>query len=163
MISSNSLPPPPPSPYGGAAYPAPQQQQRRKWSLKRTIIVAVAAALLLVALFIAGIVTLIFGFMRSSEPYKHAVDLATHDTRVQTRLGPPVKVGWLLQGNIREVNDAGTAELSIPVQGSVDKGTLYVFAKRAGGRWDYQTLEVHVEGGPVINLLPPGQSTSQEK
>jgi hypothetical protein len=117
----------------------------------------------LLGLFVAGIVMFVFGLIKSSEPYQHALYVATHDARVQTRLGTPVKPGWMMQGNIRETNDAGTADLTIPLRGSSGEGTLHVSAKRSGGRWSYQTIELRAEGSADLDLLAPADSSPPEK
>ena len=66
-----------------------------------------------------------------------------------------------MQGNISEVNDAGTADLTIPVTGATRQGTLYVSAKRSAGRWSYQRIELRVEGEPDLDLLQPHDSSPQ--
>jgi hypothetical protein len=130
---------------------------------KRTIIIAVTAGLLLIGLFVGGILALVFGLLKSSEPYKHSVQVATSDPRVQAKLGAPVKPGWMFGGSIREVNDDGTANLNIDLVGAANKGTLYVEAKKTAGTWSYQTLTVKVQGQPDLDLLRPDHDHGQEK
>jgi len=98
----------------------------------------------------------IFGSMKSSTPYQHAVELATHDPRVLATLGAPVTPGLLLGGSINVAGDSGSADLTIPLEGAARKGKLYVVAKKAEGEWTYQTLAVRTEDGTGrIDLLRP--------
>jgi hypothetical protein len=161
-MSSGSIPPPPPTP-GGTVYLSPEQWADRRKLIKRTIIIVLSAVLLIAGLFVGGILALVFGLLKSSEPYKHSVQVATNDPRVQARLGAPVKPGWMFGGSIREVNDDGTANLNIDLVGAANKGTLYVEAKKTAGTWSYQTLTLKVQGQADLDLLQPGHDPGQEK
>lgn len=162
MSSGYATPPPPPSPaqqWGTpqppyAPYP-PRPRKSRAW----IIVAAVLGGVLLLVVFVAGIISIVFGAIKSSEPYQHAVAVATHDRRVTGKLGAPVEPGWFFQGSI-EINGAsGRANLAIPVQGALGKGTVCVVAKKDAGQWTYQTLELKVEGqAEEIDLLQPSNS-----
>jgi hypothetical protein len=134
--------------------PVPQSSwfsRNWKWFIPTIIL----GPLLLLALFIGVIFSAVFGMMKSSEPYQHAVAMASQDARVSTQLGAPVKPGWYAMGNINLSNDSGNADLAIPLNGTLRHGTVYVAAKKAHGIWSYQRLEVEIEGTPDhINLLP---------
>src|SRR5262245_39035723 len=122
-------PPPPSAPAPGQVY-GPQPVAGKSGSkLKWIILSVVLGILLLVALFVAAIFAIVFGSVRSSEPYQHAMQVASQDPRVLARLGAPVKPGWLFGGSINVAGDSGNADLSIPVEGSRGKGTIYVVAK----------------------------------
>jgi len=84
--------------------------------------------------------------MKSSEPYKHGVDLATHDPRATSALGAPVKPGWFVTGSIKLTGSSGFADLSFPVRGQLHKGTVYVVARKFAGKWSYQRIVLHVDG-----------------
>jgi Cytochrome oxidase complex assembly protein 1 len=145
---------PPPSAPGVSGDLSPAQLQRRK-NLRRTIIIiiAVVAVLLLVGLFVGGLFSIIVVALRSSEPYQHAVQTATHDPRVATELGAPVKPGWLFSGSIQTSGPSGSADIAVSLRGSARKGTLYVVARKSAGRWTYQTLELRAAGQPDLDLL----------
>jgi hypothetical protein len=127
----------------------------------------VLGLLALFLLFIGAIVLAVFSSIKSSTPYQHAMTVATHDARVQTALGSPVKAGlWFsFSGNIQVHNEAGDADLAIPVAGNAHTGTLYVVAKKSEGEWTYQKLALRVEdSGERIDLLrPPGSALPEEK
>ena len=155
--------PPPsyaPPPYPGQQAPPGWFRRNRAWFIP-TLVVAIV---LLGVLFVAGIVGLVFGLLKSSEPYRHSVQVATHDSRVQAKLGTPVKPGWMVSGSVNLNNSSGDANLAIPVTGSVHKGTVYVVAKKSEGQWSYQTLELGVDGeSERINLMPESDLPSETK
>jgi Cytochrome oxidase complex assembly protein 1 len=153
--------PPPPAPSAQPPAPRPPDSPLShpvKSKLKWIIISVVLGILVLVVLFAGAIVSLVFGAMKSSEPYQHAVQIATHDPRVLARLGAPVRPGWLTGGSINVAGDSGQADLTIPLQGATDKGKLYVVARKSEGEWSYVLLAVRVEGSAErIDLLRPSQ------
>jgi hypothetical protein len=111
------------------------------------------------ALF-AGFVALTSGIvaisMRSSDAYRDAMARASTDPAVLRELGAPVESGWFISGSVHVTGPSGTADLAIPLVGSVRKGTLYAVGTKAAGLWTFSTLEVEVEGNPArIPLLAP--------
>ena len=129
----------------------------------RIAIAAVLGGLLLIVLFVGLFVVAVFGSMRSSDPYRFAVETAMHDPRVLSRLGSPVKPGWLISGSISVQNDSGQADLSIPVQGSAHKGTIHVVGKKSEGVWAYQRLVLAGEDGrEQLDLLPHTERTEEK-
>lgn len=159
-MSYGYAPPPPAAGYSGPQSPDQVQRQKR---LRRTIIVAAIAAVLLIGTFVGGLLAIIFGALKSSEPYQHGVQIAANDPRVIAELGAPVKPGWLFGGSIQVSGSSGSADLNISLQGSKRKGTLYVVAKKSGGQWNYEVLELRSEGQPDLDLLQPAETTPQAK
>jgi hypothetical protein len=145
--------------HGYPPAPLPPPVSRPSWfarNWKWFLPTVVVGPILLIALFIGGVLSLVFGMMKSSEPYKHAVAEATHDTRVTGQLGAPVTPAWYAGGNIRLSGSSGEADISIPLNGTLRHGTVYVVASKSAGIWRYQKLEVEIDGAPErINLLPP--------
>ena len=125
------------------------------WSRNWKWCVPVMAALLLglFAAFVLGILALVFGAMKSSGPYQHAMARAQADPAVTAALGTPIQAGWLVQGNFSSNGPDGEANLSIPLDGPKADGTLFVVAKKHAGEWRYETLAVDVEGGERIVLV----------
>lgn len=129
------------------------------WVIVLSVIAGVA---LLIAVLVAGLVFVLFSAMKSSDPYQHAVEVTQHDPRAVAALGAPVIPGWYLLGNINVSSTSGNADLAIPVAGSLDKGTVYVVAKKAAGRWSYSTLELKVNGHfQRLNLLPQSNPSTE--
>src|SRR5258708_5519295 len=124
------------SPSAFASSPPPNPSWfSRNW--KWFVPVIVITPILLLTLFIGGIFAFVFGIMKSSEPYKHTVEVVTHDPQALQALGAPVEIGRLVSGNVNTVEDSGEADLSIPVHGSVHEGKVYVIAKKSSGVWHY--------------------------
>jgi hypothetical protein len=105
------------------------------------------------AAFFAFIFFVIFAAMRSSEPYKAALEMARNDSRVQELLGTPIEPGVFVGGNINTQNRDGSADLTIPIKGPKGKATLRVIGTKTDGRWAYTSIRVVPESGPVIELL----------
>lgn len=153
-MSSGSVPPPP----GASGAPAPPSVSRKLIWIIVSVVVAVA---LLAVLFVGGIATAVFSLVKSSEPYQHGLQMATHDPRVIAELGAPLQPGWLVNGSIQTSGPSGSADIAIPLNGSRMKGTLYVVAKKSAGQWTYQTLELRTEGQPDIDLLRPSNPSPE--
>jgi hypothetical protein len=162
-MSYGPVPPPDPSvPPSPPAYAPPRSPSTKK--LVWIIVTVVGVIVVLAMLFVGAIVFAIFGSIKSSTPYQHAVEVATHDPRVLTTLGAPVKPGWLVGGSINLSGDSGHADLTISLEGTAHKGKLYVVAKKAEGEWSYQTLAVRTEDGTGrIDLLRPAEALPEEK
>lgn len=152
-MNSGYIPAPPP--YPGAL---PRSWFSRNW--KWFVPTLVLGLVLLLALFVGGLLTLIFGLLKSSEPYQHAVAVASSNPDVVRELGAPVSPGWYVSGNINVSGTSGDANLAIPLKGSLHRGTVYVVAKKTDGVWTYTKLRMLVEGqDSPIELLqtPPSQ------
>ena len=103
--------------------------------------------------FIALIVSLVFGLIKSTSPYKEALARAQRDPVVIGRLGTPIEGGCLVSGSVNLSGGTGEANLAIPLQGSRGSGTLYVEARQSAGTWSYSTLTVRPDGpGEPISL-----------
>ena len=138
-MSSSSAPPPP-----SVLSPPPPPGARSKKTNKKlvwTIVAVVVVVLLLAVLFVGAVGAAIFAGMRSSDPYRFAMQTAARDPRVVARLGSPVQAGWLVGGNIDLRNDSGDADLSIPVSGPIHKGTIHVVGTKTGGRVDLSKVD----------------------
>jgi hypothetical protein len=97
----------------------------------------------------------VFGVIKSSEPYQHAVALAQADPQVTAALGTPVKPGFFAAGNINLNNDDGTANITVPVSGPNGSGNIYVKATKTDGVWSYQTLAFEKAGSQErVDLRP---------
>lgn len=118
-------------------------QRNWKWLVPTLVLVCIVV----IGLFIAGIFFFVKTLMESSEPYKVGMQKALSNPAVVARLGKPVTPGWLPSGNIQISDQSGEAELAISLQGSLASGTLYIQAKKRGGRWRYEMLEVEIDDG----------------
>lgn len=142
----NAMPPPLPS-----AHPRGWWSRHWKW------VVPLLGALLL-ALF-AGVVLLfmsaLFGMIKSSDAYQHALQEAKTNPAVVQALGEPIEEGWFTMGNISVNGPSGEANLQIPISGPKGEGDIYLEATKSAGQWNYSTLLVRVDGsGRSIDLMP---------
>jgi hypothetical protein len=116
----------------------------RNW--KWAVPVGCFSVIALFVAFIAGIVLVVFGFIRSSEVYQYALERALTNQGVIEALGEPVEPGWYVTGSIDVEAGGGSADISIPIAGPRGDATVLVVATRRAGRWEYDVLEVEVEG-----------------
>lgn len=98
------------------------------------------AFVLLGLLAAGGLALLVMGGMKRSEAFQHAMEAARASPEVEAALGEPVTSGWWLTGSFEVSGPTGEASMAIPVRGPEGRGTLYVEATKAAGRWSYTTL-----------------------
>ncbi|MEP6685438.1 MAG: cytochrome c oxidase assembly factor Coa1 family protein [Verrucomicrobiota bacterium] len=99
---------------------------------------------LLLAGFVALLVMVIFGALKSSDIYKDALAKARGNPAVIDALGSPIKEGMFLSGNTNVNGASGEANLAIPISGPKGKGTIYVAATKSAGQWNYATLVTEI-------------------
>jgi hypothetical protein len=108
------------------------------------------------AAFGLGLAGLIFTGLKTSGPYAQALELARQSHEVVEALGEPIEAGWLASGSVHITGSSGEAELSIPIHGPRNRGTIHVIAEKRAGQWEFELLEVEVEGqSERIDLLSP--------
>ena len=138
-----------------AAPPRNWWQRNWKWAVP----VGCGSVIVFFALFILAIMVFVFSVIRSTDVFRDAVERAKANPEVRAELGEPVKEGWWVSGNVNTSGPSGTADISIPLQGSIKDGKVYAVAHKSAGRWSYDTLEVAVDGkAERINLLANADS-----
>jgi hypothetical protein len=110
------------------------------------------AFLALVALFVVGILLLVFGCNESSDVYRTAITHAKADEGVRRALRTEIHAGLFVSGSTSVTGSTGNADLAIPIAGSKGKGTIYVIATKSAGEWQYTTLVVKTQSGETIDL-----------
>ena len=104
-----------------------------------------------------GFFALIMGAIRTSDVAKASVAMAQSNRRVVQQLGAPLEEGWLLSGSVNVSDGSGDADLSVPISGPKGKGTIYVTARKSGGRWNYSLMQVAIDASEEkIDLLSGG-------
>ena len=134
-----------PSPAQPAA-PARQSFIARHW--KWMIPVGCLGFLVLLGGFVAGVMLLVFGMIKSSDVYQEAIHVTQVNPVARSVLGDPIESGWFVTGSIQTSGPAGTADISVPVSGPKAEGRVYAVAKKSAGRWEFSLLELEVEGRP---------------
>ena len=131
--------------------------QRKNWwgrNWKWFVPVGCLGSLVLFAGFIALLVGLVFGMMKSSGAYEDAMAEVQSHAEVQQALGTPVEAGVFVTGNISLNNSSGNADLAIPLSGPDGKATVYVVASKSAGQWTFSTLTMELKDtGERIDLL----------
>ena len=139
-------------PQGGGNPPARRGWWSRNWIW--FVPTGCLAMLVLFAVFIGGIVMIVFGAMKSSDAYKMAVARAKANPEVVAALGTPIEEGLFVSGKTNVEGSSGEADLTIPISGPNGKAKLYAVATKRAGRWTYSTLEVAIDGrDDRVNLL----------
>jgi hypothetical protein len=157
FMSSGYIPAPPPP-----ALTLPKNWFSRNW--KWFIPTLILGLVLLLTLVVGGLLTFVFGLLKSSEPYQHAVAVASSNPDVVRELGTPIVPAWYASGNINVSGSSGNADLAIPLRGSLHRGTVYVRAKKTEGVWTYDKLQVLVDGQESpIKLLPVTETPSENE
>lgn len=120
-----------------------------KWAVPLGCLTSVAG----VVAFAAGIVVVVFGFIKRSDVFEYAVAKARSSPSVIESLGEPIEPGWYLSGSINVNGPSGNADIAVPLSGPRGKGTLFAVAIQKAGKWEYEVLEVELEvGGERIDL-----------
>lgn len=116
----------------------------------------------LIATFVAAIILIVFGALKSSDAYKTAVTRAKADPQVIEALGTPIEEGMFVSGKTNVDGSSGEADLTIPLRGPKAKAKLYVVATKRAGRWTYSTLEAEIDGRDErINLLAGAEAVER--
>ncbi len=133
------------------------QLQNKNWwgrNWKWVVPVGCLVPLAICTGFIALIVSLVFGMMKSSDAYKEALAKAEANPAVQKAIGMPIEEGMFTTGNININGPSGKADLAIPISGPDGEATIYVVAVKTAGKWTFSTLVVEVkETKQRIDLL----------
>jgi predicted anti-sigma-YlaC factor YlaD len=125
------------------------EPDRRSWLARHwpwAIAGGCLVLLMLAAALAGGVFFAVMAGVKSTDAYRGAVERATSSPAVHAALGEPVEPGWLVSGNVSVNGSSGDADLSVPLSGPRGKGTLYATAHKRAGRWEFQVLEVAVEG-----------------
>ena len=125
---------------GGGSSPIPAVPRRK---------VPGRFGLLLLRFFLS----IFFRAFRSSGAYKEAVARARAHRGVLDALGGPIDPGFWVGGSIHVSGASGSASLATPLHGSRADGMLRADARKAGGVWTFDRLQVQVRRGQTIDLL----------
>jgi hypothetical protein len=123
--------------------------KKTRWGL------IISGILLGLLVLIGGCCTLLFmgihKALRSSDVYAMSMQRAQASPCAISKLGQPIVSKDSVNGSINESNGAGTADLTIPVEGPQGKGTLHAIASRDNNVWALTLLTLN-QGGNEVNL-----------
>jgi hypothetical protein len=115
--------------------------------------IGVSVGILVLISMLCMVISLIsVASIRTTEPYRHSVDLALKSPKVRQALGEPLTVGWLPQGNVNDSN-GGEAQLNISLRGPNGSATIRVNGTNIDGTWKYWAIRVDTDQG--AKGLPP--------
>jgi Cytochrome oxidase complex assembly protein 1 len=138
-------------------YPLHPQPVRNSWLEQHPhwkIPLGCLTLVLLIALFGLILMTIVTSAFRSSDVYKQAIAEAGENPQIKDQIGEPIKVAWLVSGQMNVSGSTGSASLSIPITGPKGKGKIRAVAFKSGGVWRFTLLQVNVEGkSETIDLL----------
>lgn len=106
-------------------------------------VLAVAACLFLA--FALGLTVTAEQMFRHSAVVRTAFGRANLAPCVKEQLGEPVRLGWMITGNMSESNESGEADLEVPIKGPKGKGHISLIAKKESSRWSYQSLSFYLD------------------
>ena len=92
--------------------------------------------------------------MKSSVAFTEGLSRASANEEVRAALGTPIEASGFPMGSVNSTNGRGTADVTVGLTGPKGKGTLHVSARSTGpGKWEFDVIDVDVEGGATINVL----------
>jgi Cytochrome oxidase complex assembly protein 1 len=116
--------------------------------------------IVLIAAFVGGILMIVESSVKSSGAYAQALAQAQANSQVADKIGRPVKPGWFVSGSVNVSGDSGDADISFPIHGPIGKGKVYAVAKKSAAVWQFETLQVEVNGqADRIDLLQAQPAT----
>ncbi len=139
-----------------SAAPTPGGARRRR-GLLVALIVAIVAVLVLVGVgCVGGLWLFIQNTIRTTGVYEQAMAAAGRSPAVEQRLGAPLEPRWVVMGHVHIEDDAGEADLKIPIAGPRGHGQVHVIGVRAGGEWTIDRLTVEFEDGALVTVIDAG-------
>lgn len=126
-------------------------QKNWKWAVPSLGCLTVIVVFILLFGAMVGKVTDMF---KDSVPYAVGMETLQKNKLVINKIGEPIEVDGMFQGNINYEDNSGTADLKIPIKGPKGEGTLMIIAEKNGENWTYKTMEVSFKDSKdKINLL----------
>lgn len=119
-----------------AYFKAQKEQQKKK---SRKIIAIVIPSIIVIG---AVLMFLTGSLMKKSDAYKTAVESIKQDANVQKQTGGIKDFGYFVTGQIKTVNDAGEANLSIKVEGQKEDVTVFVYLTKDNAGWHTQEMNI---------------------
>jgi len=110
--------------------------------------------IVIVALGIGGLVYKVTDSIQESEVYTHAFAKTVENESVIEFLGSPIETNGMGSTSYNYKNGRTKAELTIPIKGPKDEGSIIVDAEKINDEWAYNELYVKIDGETeTINLL----------
>lgn len=95
---------------------------------------------------VLGIFAFVLNIVKESDPYQGALAQARSNEQVIEALGEPIEPGWWITGSAETTDTSGYADFAFPISGPQNSGKLYVVANKSAGLWEFQRIELEVDG-----------------
>lgn len=132
-----------------ATPPTSGQPQERGWWARNVFWVVPLGCLGFIGIigaFVAAVLFLVYGALKSSDPYKQALAAANANSRVVGALGSPISDRFFTTGSFNTSGPTGQAEFALPVRGPQGNATIFVKASKSLGKWNFEALVVEITG-----------------
>ncbi len=146
--------------------PQPAAPPRRSWLARNWrwfVPVTLLGLVLLCGGCCVGIFGVVFGVLKSSEPYQMALERVQKDPQVIAQLGEPIEdADWFPSGEINVQNDQGRARFDFDVAGPNGKAHVHAEVRRLAGQWGLTRVVVTTEDRKRIVLdVTSGEGPNQ--
>lgn len=124
---------------------------QKRWAIAGAIVSAVS-----IGAIVAGAIFFLTA-IKNDTLFVAGLREVQHNQRAIDALGEPIHHGFGFSGTFETTGPTGKADLMMPVEGSKNKGTIYLKAEKQEGHWHTQVLRLQVDGqSQSIDLEPPG-------
>lgn len=120
---------------------------------------------LLVLLGVCAVIVwwIVFGALKSSEPYKMALEQVKNDPQVIARLGQPVEDdAWFPSGYVNIEGERGQTQLNFEVAGPNGRARVAIRGNCMEGKWALVELVVTLKDNTRLVLDPVADKDLQE-
>jgi hypothetical protein len=144
----------------------PPQARPKNWfdrNWKWLVPLVAVVIVLIVAAFVGTLFYAKESSLRKSYPYQVTVRRAKESPQVAATIGTHLQIGWFATGNFNFNGTEGNENISIPISGQNARGHIVVVANKHATHWNFETLEVDVEGQdnpiPLLDYTGPASAT----
>jgi hypothetical protein len=125
-------------------------QYRKPWVQRHWLLMLVLSFVVMMALSMAigvGVMYVVMSSVKSTAPYREAMERVRGDERMTRALGEPIGTRWIPLGMV-EQREQGRAAFLVFLQGPRGTGTVDVQGVFTDGLWRYQRLQGETDGPP---------------
>lgn len=139
-----------------APYPIVPTPSERDWldqHPRRRILIGGLLVSAIGLVFVGGVLCLVEYSFHHHTVTQQAINRVQSDPRTMQALGEPLRVGWVIKGNIHMKDANGYADLRIPISGPKGAGMIVLYAKETLGTWSFTTLRIDLADANEIDLM----------
>jgi hypothetical protein len=145
------------------AYPPPEPPKSSSSKWIWIILLAVVLPMLACAGLCGGFIFMLRGTadkvqevvregVRSTPPFRIALERIQADPEVQERLGQPIQESFPSVFNYNDSTGGSNAEFRYSISGPQGTAEVHVVGEKIDDQWFYRTLDVSFEDGETIDL-----------